>query len=144
MLTVVSGLPAVAYVQDRELEAALRRSDPEALALFPAKGFRDGAAGFFKTHELHVVPGSERAWCQEQGRAVLPAGCYVEFVFQGKGLKERTSQGDFCGRIGRWIRAPGSKNYVPTPGAFYSQAIAYDDAEVVYDAIYENDKPECR
>lgn len=143
-LNVATAPSAIAYSQDKELESDLRNSDPKALALFPAKGFGDGAAGFFKTHELFVVPESARAWCQDQTRGVLSRGCYVEFFFQGKGLKPTTSQGDPCGRIGRWYKAPGTKKYVPTAGAYYSTAIANDEFEVVESAVYEAMRPECR
>lgn len=137
--------PAAAYLQNNQLELDLRKSDPKALALFPAKGFRDGAAGFFTTNELYVVPGSERVWCQDQSHGVLETGCYVEFFFQGKGLKPTNSQGDSCGLIGRWYRAPGTKNYVPTAGAFFSKAIANDDSEAIDSALDGQDlRQRCR
>ena len=145
VLLYLASVPrAFAYVQNLRLEADLRRSDPAALALFPAKGFRDGAAGFFRTHELIVVPNSERAWCQDRDRSILKPGCYVEFFFQGKGLRRKSSNGDFCGLLGRWYKAPGSTQYVPTAGAFYSKAIANDDAEGVDSAIYEEASPRCK
>jgi hypothetical protein len=143
VLTVATSSSAVAYLQDRELEVALRRSDPTALALFPAKGFRDGAAGFFKAHDLYVVPESEGARCQERARA-QPPGCYVEFVFQARGLKARTSQGDFCGAIGRWYRVPNTQLYVPTPEAYFSKAVASDEGELVDLVIHEQIRPACR
>jgi hypothetical protein len=135
--------PASAYFQNKELEGALRRNDPKALALLPAKGFRNGAAGFFKAHELYVVPESERAWCHDQLRGPLPPGCYVEFFFQGKGRKGQTSQGEFCGLVGRWYRAPGTGAYLPTPGAFYARAIASDAGEDIDMAIYK-ERSDCR
>jgi hypothetical protein len=55
---LVISLPAFGYSQDIDLESALRRSDPKALARFPANGHKNGAAGFFATHGLYVVPGS--------------------------------------------------------------------------------------
>lgn len=136
---------ASAYTQDKELEARLHRSDRAALALFPAKGYRDGAAGFFVAHDLHVVPGSERAWCTGQDHGVLPPGCYVELVFQGKGLRERAWDAEPCGRIARWRKAPGEHAYVPTPGSTYAQAIADDQGEAVERAIYDvTSRTECR
>ncbi|HLX29127.1 MAG TPA: hypothetical protein VKV24_11660 [Casimicrobiaceae bacterium] len=128
---------ASGYTQDKELEARLNRSDRAALALLPAKGYRDGAAGFFVAHDLHVVPGSERAWCTGQDHGVLPAGCYVELVFQGKGLRERDWDGEPCGCIARWRKAPGAHAYAPTPGSPYAQAIADDRGELVERAIYD-------
>lgn len=136
--------PAAAYTQDRQLEAALRRGDRAALALLPASGYRDGAAGFFTAHDLHVVPGSERAWCTPNAHGVLKPGCYVEFVFQGKGKRRMTSSGEPCGCIGRWYKAPGTRRYVPTPGAYFAQAIAEDRGEIVERAIYEDVRPACR
>ena len=141
---LAAAFPCLAYVQDRALESALRKSAPTALALLPARGFRDGAAGFFRTHELYVVPESERAWCQDRDRAVLKPGCYIEFFFQGKGRRARSSNGDFCGLLGRWYKAPGAKRYVPTAGAFYSQAIANDDSEAIESAVYDESRPRCR
>lgn len=135
---------AAAYKQDRQLEAALRRSDPAALALLPARGYRDGAAGFFTAHDLHVVPGSERAWCTPNAHGALKPGCYVEFVFQGKGKRRMSSSGEPCGCIGRWYKTPGTGRYVPTPGAYFSQAIAEDRAEIIERAIYEEVRPPCR
>ena len=144
LLAFVIAPTAAAYSQNRQLELELRMNDPRALALFPAKGFRDGAAGFFKTHALHVVPGSERAWCQDQDRGTLKRGCYVEFTFQGNGLRPRTKLGAPCGRLGRWYRAPGARDYVPTPGAYYSKAIANDESELIDSAIYAEIDPACR
>ena len=145
LLPLLASAPSVqAYTQDKALEAALRRNDRAALALLPAKGYRDGAAGFFAAHELHVVPGTERAWCTPNAHGVLTAGCYVEFVFQGKGLRERTWNGDPCGSIGRWYKPSGAAAYRPTEGAYFSQAIADDRGELVEHAIYEGSRPECR
>ena len=139
---VVASL-AHAYTQDRALEAALRRNDPVALALLPAKGYHDGAAGFFAAHELHVVPGTERAWCTPHEHGVLAAGCYIEFVFQGKNLRQRMWNGDPCGCIGRWFKPPGGGSYAPTKGGYFSQAIADDRGEIIEHAIYEDSRPGC-
>lgn len=144
LLTLGAACPGSAYFQDQALEAALRRSESRALALLPAKGFSDGAAGFFTTHELYVVPESERAWCQDRDRSVLKPGCYIEFFFQGNGRRARSSNGDFCGLPGRWYKAPGAKRYVPTAGAFYSQAIANDDSEAVDSAVDDESSLRCR
>ena len=144
LLIGLVAMPALAYTQDAELEAALRKGDRKALALFPARGFKDGVAGFFIAHELHVVPGSERAWCATQARGVLAPGCYVEFVFQGKGLRRWTSRGEPCGCIARWYKAPGSKSYLPTPGAHFAQAMANDEGWIVDAAIYDDVRPDCR
>jgi len=145
MSLLVPIVPAAhAYTQDKALEAALRRNDRAALALLPAKGYRDGAAGFFAAHDLRVVPGTERAWCTPHAHGVLAAGCYIEFVFQGKGLRRRMGNGDPCGSIGRWYKAPGAQAYGPTEGAYFSQAIADDRAEIVEHAIYEESRPGCR
>ena len=120
---------ALAYSQDRDLELALRRSDAATLARLPAKGYKDGVAGFFRAYRLYVVPHSERAWCQQQSRGVLEPGCYVEFYFQMKGRKSGT--GLPCAMLGRWRQAPGAKAYAATPGAFYAAAIANGDWETV-------------
>ena len=141
---LVGGAKASAYTQDKALEAALARSDPSALALLPAKGYREGAAGFFAAHELHVVPGTERAWCTPNAHGVLLPGCYVEFVFQGRNRPQRKWDGEACGCIGRWFKPPGETSYRPTKGAYYSQAIAEDDAEIVERAIYEEPQSGCR
>lgn len=143
-LLVSIATSARAYTQDRALEAALSRTDPAALALLPAKGYRDGAAGFFAAHDLRVVPGSERAWCTPHAHGVLAPGCYIEFVFQGKGLRTRMWNGDPCGTIGRWFKPPGGQSYAPTKGAYYAQAIADDRGEIVEHAIYEQSHPGCR
>ena len=84
-----SAAPAHAYTQNLQLERDLDRSDPKALMLFPAKGYVDGAAGFFRTHGLHVVPDSQRAWCTNNRHGVLKPGCYVELFVQGDGMRER-------------------------------------------------------
>jgi len=143
-LLVAIVVPAGAYTQDKPLEAALARNDRAALALLPAKGYHDGAAGFFAAHELHVVPGSERAWCTHQAHGVLAAGCYIEFMFQGRGLRARTWNGDACGCIGRWFKPPGETSYRPTKGAYYSHAIADDRAEIIEHVIYEEPRQDCR
>jgi hypothetical protein len=127
---------AEAYKQDTQLERQLVRGDPNALALFPAKGYDDGAAGFFRTHGLYVVPNSERAWCTDNRHGVLNPGCYVEFSIQGVGLKATDEHGVPCGNSGRWYRAPNSNHYVPTPGPFISNAIAKDEWQEIEIAIY--------
>jgi hypothetical protein len=134
---------AAAYVQDVQLERQLYASDPRALARLPAKGFKDGLAGFFRTHGLVVVPHSERAWCQNQARGSLPPGCYVEFFFQARGRKGMTADGSPCGLLGRWYRTPDTHNYVPTPGAYYSIAMAEGDWENVVVALHREPKPAC-
>jgi hypothetical protein len=118
---------AAAYVQDVQLERQLYASDPRALARLPAKGFKDGLAGFFRTHGLVVVPHSERAWCQNQAR----------------GRKGMTADGSPCGLLGRWYRTPDTHNYVPTPGAYYSIAMAEGDWENVVVALHREPKPAC-
>jgi hypothetical protein len=128
---------AQAYTQNSRLERDLSRSDPNALALFPAKGFKNGAAGFFNTHALYVVPGSVRAWCTNAQHGILEPGCYVELYVQGKGIKPRNSRGDSCGSIGRWYQAPGSRHYLPTPGSFIATAMASGEWERVEVEIYE-------
>jgi hypothetical protein len=134
---------ANAYTQNTQLERQLGESDPKALALLPAKGFKDAAAGFFRTHALYVVPDTQRAWCSENSHGILKPGCYVEFFIQGQGLKPTNSRGEPCGTIGRWYRAPGSRNYAPTRGPFISAAIANGDWESVESAIYQ-EKPATR
>jgi hypothetical protein len=129
--------PADAFFQDKQLESALGSNDASALALFPAQGFQDGAAGFFRNHGLRIVAGSQRAWCQEQERGVLKPGCYVEFYFQVNGRRTNSADGSPCGLLGRWRQAPGSKTYAPTPGAFYSRAIASGNWEAVVLAFEE-------
>lgn len=141
IVTAASG--AAAYTQDRELESALGRSDPAALALLPAKGFRNGVAGFFAAYQLYVVPGSQRAWCWDSAHGVLGPGCYVEFYFQGKGLKPRKSDGTECGLLGRWYKPPGATRYESTPGAHFSQAMADDDASAIDAELYTNIDPRC-
>jgi hypothetical protein len=97
---------AAAFTQNVELEAGLSRSDPKALMQFPAKGYRDGAAGFFRDNNLQIVPGSERAWCQERDRGVLKPGCYVEWSYHQRGYNQRTPDGEPCGYLARW---PGTR-----------------------------------
>jgi hypothetical protein len=131
------GSPVAAYTQDTQLEQALGNNDPRALALLPAKGFKDGAAGFFRTHSLYVVPDSQRAWCSGERHGTLVPGCYIELFIQGKGIRSRNATGDPCGQIGRWYKAPGSKAYVPTPGPFISRAVANGEWGGVLSAIYD-------
>ena len=136
---------ALAYTQDRDLEAALRASDPKALALLPAKGYRAGAADIFKALDLHVVPGSERAWCATQQRGVLKPGCYIELVIQAGQFKDRTSRGEHCGLIARWYKAPGQTRYVPTAGPELSRLIEQGNQELIDRAMWERErKVECR
>jgi hypothetical protein len=116
-----------AYTQNVELEAGLSTSDPKVLMLFPAKGYRDGAAGFFRDNDLEVVPGSERAWCQERDRGVLKPGCYVEWFYHRRGFNQRTWDGEPCGYLARWYRAPGTNAYAPTSGSPFADLIARGD-----------------
>ena len=128
---------AHAYTQDVQLERELESNDSRALALLPAEGFKHGAAGFFRSHALYVVPGSARAWCTDNVHAVLKAGCYVELYMQGNGLRPSNSRGDPCGGVGRWYRAAKSRRYVPTPGSFMANAIAKGEFNRVEFAIFE-------
>jgi len=123
--------PATAYTQDRDLEAALARSEAGALAQLPAKGYKDGVAGFFRAYQLYVVPHSARAWCQEQDRGTLGPGCYVEFYFQMRGRTTEANGRRPCALLGRWRKAPRAVAYVPTTGAYYSTAIVNGDWEAV-------------
>ena len=140
---LASASSAVAFSQNRQLERQLNDGDPAALALFPAKGFKDGAAGFFRAHRFYIVPGSQRAWCQDTKRGALEPGCYVEFFFQSKGLIATTTHGEPCGRLGRWHRPPGAASYVPTPGAFYSRAMADGDWESVLPTFDDDVRADC-
>jgi hypothetical protein len=139
-LSVLAISTADAY-QDRQLEELLRRNDAKALALLPADGFKDGAAGAFRAHGLYVVPGTERAWCTENSHGVLKPGCYIEFLVQGEGLKPSDEHGDPCGHITRWYKGSGAKTYVPTPGPFMSKAIADGDSARIELTIYAEPKP---
>jgi hypothetical protein len=134
VLTATSS--AQAYTQDKELENKLQRNDSNALALLPADGFKNGAAGVFRTHALYVVPDSQRAWCTDHPHGVLKPGCYIEFFVQGEGLQARDQHRRACGHLGRWYRAPGAKYYVPTPGPFMSHAIANGDSDQIEAAVY--------
>src|SRR5689334_7726257 len=120
-----------AFTQNAELEAALDRSDPKALMLFPAKGYRDGAAGIFRNNNLQIVPGSGRAWCQERSRGVLEPGCYVEWFYHYRGYNQRTWDGEPCGYLARWYRRPGTEAYVPSSGSPFADSIARGDATVL-------------
>jgi hypothetical protein len=122
---------AAAYTQNRDLESALARSDPGVLAQLPAKGYKDGAAGFFRAYELYIVPHSARAWCQEQERGPLGPGCYVEFYFQMRGRTSESNGRRPCALLGRWRKAPDAAAYAPTPGAYYSSAMAVGNWEAV-------------
>jgi len=125
---VVAAGPVAAFTQNTELEAKLGKSDVGALALLPSKGYKNGAAGFFMDHDFYVVPGSERAWCQDRSRGVLKAGCYVELFFQRRGQRARDPHGDACGFSARWFKASGEAGYVPTPGSPFAGAIAAADS----------------
>ena len=128
---LTSATQAAAFTQNTELEAALNRSDPTALMLFPAKGHRDGAAGFFRERGLQIVPNSERAWCQEQRRGALERGCYVEWFYHYRGYNQRTWDGEPCGYLARWYKAPGTDAYVPTAGSPFADAIARGDVSML-------------
>jgi hypothetical protein len=140
-LILVSPTPTQAYLQDQQLESALRHTDTHALSLLPAKGYKDGAAGFFRDYDLYVVPHTERAWCNDKPLGVLPSGCYIEFYFQQQGRKANADDGTPCGFLGRWHRPPGSRAYQPTPGAFYSLAIAIGNYDEVMLAFEERPLP---
>jgi len=136
---------ALAYTQDRDLEAALRASDPKALALLPAKGYRAGAADIFKALDLHVVPGSERAWCATQQRGPLKPGCYIELIVQARQFRDRTSLGEHCGLIAPWYKAPGQTRYVATAGPILSRLIEQGDQELIDRELSERERNvECR
>jgi hypothetical protein len=137
-LSVLAAAPAAAaYTQNIELERKLSRSDATSLALFPAKGYRDGVVGFFRTHGLYVVPDSQRAWCTDKSHGVLKPGCYVELFIQGEGLRPRDQRKQPCGYLARWYRPLDSNSYVPTPGPFISNAIADGEWNKVERAIYD-------
>jgi hypothetical protein len=134
-------LDANAFSQDKALESALGRSEPRALALLPASGYKDGVAGFFRAYSLYVVANSARAWCQDTTRGVLPPGCYVEFHFQQTDRRGTTASGVPCGLPGRWHRAVSARTYRPTPGAYYSIAIANGNWEELLAAFEQRQPP---
>jgi len=119
--------PAAAYTQDHELEAKLKRSDAAALALLPSKGYKYGASGFFEAQGFAVVPGSQRAWCQNHTRGVLKPGCYVELFFHRREENSTDVEGHPCGYPGRWFQASPGGAYVSTPGSPFAAAIAMAD-----------------
>ena len=137
----LSAQAAHAYVEDVELERRLNASEASALARLPALRFKDGVAGFFRAHDLYVVPHTGRAWCQDRVRGVLAPGCYVELFFQMNGYKPYGASGTPCGLIARWHRAPGSPTYAPTAGAIYASAMAAGDWEVVVTALTTSQEP---
>jgi hypothetical protein len=132
---------ASGYVEDVELERQLNASEANGLARLPAFRFSDGVAGFFRAHDLYVVPETGRAWCQDRVRGVLAPGCYVELFFQMNGYKPYGTSGTPCGLIARWHRAPGSSTYIPTAGAIYASAMAAGDWEVVVTALTTSQEP---
>ena len=91
------------------------------------QGYGDGAAGFFRDNNLQIVPGTERAWCQERDRGVLKPGCYVEWFYHQRGYNQRTWDGEPCGYLARWYRPPGTKAYAPTAGSPFAAVIARAD-----------------
>ena len=132
---------ASGYLENLELERQLNASEARGLARLPALRFKDGVAGFFRAHDLYVVPDTGRAWCQDRVRGVLAPGCYVEFFFQMKGYKPHAADGMPCGLIGRWHRAPGSNVYAPTAGAIYAGAMAAGDWQRVLTALSTSPDP---
>jgi hypothetical protein len=128
---VLGSPPVDAFTQDKQLESELNSSEPRALALFPAKGYKDGAAGLFREHEFFVVPGTARAWCQDRARGVLKTGCYVELHFQRRGQNVTDQRGEPCGRLARWYRSANETAYVPTAGSAPATAIANGDLETI-------------
>jgi hypothetical protein len=118
-----------AYTQNNELESKLARSEMRALALLPANGYKNGAAGFFKDHGFVVVRGTQRAWCQSHARGILQPGCYVELYFHRQGERSTDMQGEPCGYLGRWFQAAPGTAYVPTAGSPFAAAIAKADQQ---------------
>ena len=132
---------ALAYIEDVALERQLNASEARGLARLPALHFKDGVAGFFRAHDLYVVPDTGRAWCQDRVRGVLMPGCYVEFFFQMRGYKPKAADGVPCGLIARWHRAPGAQVYAPTAGAIYASAMASGDWQAVLTALTTSPDP---
>jgi hypothetical protein len=129
---------------DAKLEAQLRSSDARALMMFPALGFTDGVAGFFRRHGLYVIPESEQAWCQDESKGRLKAGCYAVVAIQVKGGKAKTADGVWCGSLARWYKAPGSHSYVPVPGwAMMALPIAEGNAAFVLSSIRNDTRRLC-
>jgi hypothetical protein len=135
---------AAGIVQNERLEARLRKSDPAVLSMFPAAGFKDGVAGFLKRYGLYVVPDSEQAWCQDGDRGRLKPGCYVVLAIQLNGLKPKSSDGNWCGSLARWYKAPGSSQYTPVPGwAAIALPIAEGKFSFVLDTIKDDTRRLC-
>jgi hypothetical protein len=133
-----------ALFRTRVLEVALRKNDPTVLSMFPAGGFKNGVAGFFKRHGLYVVPDSEQAWCQDGDRGRLKRGCYVVIAMQLNGRKPKDSAGNWCGSFARWYKPPRSGSYEPVPGwAGLALPIAEGNAGLVLDAVKEDDRRRC-
>jgi hypothetical protein len=135
---------AAGFVQDERLEAKLRKSDALVLSMFPANGFKDGAAGFFKQYGLYVVPESEQAWCQDAYRGQLKPGCYVVVFLQVKGGRVKAPDGVWCGSPARWYKAPGSSTYIPSPGwAAMALPIAQGNSAFVLSSIKDDTRRLC-
>ena len=135
---------AQGIIENEQLERRLRKNEAAVLALFPAKGFSDGLAGYMRQHKLFVVPDSEQAWCQDVQRGRLASGCYVIFFLQIRGLPPKSSEGGLCGAPVRWFKAIGSKSYVPLPGwAFLALPISNGEIELVLYTIKDDTRRLC-
>jgi len=129
-LSLFGTTTAVPYTQNSELESKLGQSEMQVLALLPAAGYKNGAAGFFKEHGFAVVSGTQRAWCQSHARGILPPGCYVELFFHRQGESSTDMRGEPCGYVGRWFQAEPGTAYIPTAGSPFAAAIAKSDPKV--------------
>lgn len=93
-------------------EDALLEHDSNALAILPAHGFRDGVAGVFKKHQLHVNQNSEVA-CNDRpvGSFAPTAGCYLSIYVSRKRSSGKYS--DLAGWHAIWFRGVQDVEFRP-------------------------------
>lgn len=93
-------------------ENALLDHDVSALAILPAPGFKDGVAGVFRKHRLHINLNSEVLCSDRPSGAFAPtAGCYVSIYVS----RERPSgkYSDLAGWHAIWFRGLKDHQFRP-------------------------------
>jgi hypothetical protein len=95
-----------------DAEDALLGHDIRALSILPAPGFKDGVAGVFKKHRLHINQNAEIMCSDRSNLAIAPtAGCLLAIYVSRQRASGKYS--DLAGWHAIWFRGVGDKVFRP-------------------------------
>lgn len=95
-----------------DVEDALLGRDIRALSILPANGFKDGVAGVFKKHQLHINQNAE-VMCSDHPAPTISKtpGCSISIYVSR--VRASGKYSDLAGWQAIWFRSVGEKTFTP-------------------------------